>query len=599
MESKTLSKEAMRKILSEKFELMNNYAEHNKEVSSAIIGSIATIIGRTFAPVGRYTYMVNDNLSGRTTKDGANTIRNYIPATSESMMIANMLKIATNNIEAGPGDGTTSVVLFINALFNGMLKEGGLSDKLDSGELRITEVESAAKSLLEHTREVLSTEAKVDNMSELMSLLHTSLNGNTQLMDVFTEAFELLGVDMSAKIDDDIAGKLTDIVYDIDGARDTIDVTLDDTYRLQGLPMSVDTASQHNKIHNIKPMYVSENIVNQEGLDLLSGLIKSTMTIDNDVNGVLVVLPIMNTPVSNYLDMFKEHIENVYSQELGRPLHLFIINMSSGNADANIRISDFCAYASTTPMPILVGVDGGKALELDTTRAVILAKTPVLDVSFDEMGTAIHIQEGTPTSVSYNLLVKELRGKLSVLDRSSKEYIATSLRLNKLKGKHVKVSIGGLIPEEVSRITDMFDDAITSMKSAIRYGVVGGMSTAIPKVLSKTNGTDLEQAIKELVCTAMNELSMKIMTNSSIGEDTAKEILDTIKENYANDGDILATYDVIEREFSTAVLNSAETELSILEVGMETCLTLLGITQITFTTVDEAMAYKNAAKIYE
>jgi len=154
---------------------------------------IAEAVSTTFGPYGRNVAITMKYNVPRITKDGA-TVAGYMASTDPIRNVAiQIINQAANETAILAGDGTTSTTILSNELVKQcfeMISQGYQPMQLKRDLLDLQDV------LLRHL-EVESAELGVD---QIKSIAMVACNGNEELANLVTEAFQVIGEDGSVTV---------------------------------------------------------------------------------------------------------------------------------------------------------------------------------------------------------------------------------------------------------------------------------------------------------------------------------------------------------------------------------------------------------------
>jgi len=431
-----------------------------------ILKEVSSFVGSTLGPNGGYIVIGNDK-NVHTTKDGVSCARLIKSKDTFINNIISIIKESSENVLREAGDGTTSTLLIAERLMY----------ILKSNNLNITEkdVRDKISSMLSALNDIKRQATEED----LKKIIFTAVSGDEELADVVFEAFKnsLNGTNIVTKTT--IGGKTT--AEEINGfyingkiGSETFNSAskIEDPY-LIGYAGTIETERE-------VVMFIDKAL--EKGINnvviLCNGISEDALSVMsvNHIQGIINILPIV---VSG-----GENINNID-----------LIKLISVATGCDITGQDFSMY-----------LDDAEFKNINTVSKVYRDKKIFI---FEGINTKNKDTNEIDRFIEmYNKRITEATDDI---EKEMYSYFI-SILLNKMS----VINISADIDNKIKELKDRVDDAISSIRTSLLYGVVEGAGKTYMKLNELTDNSELFKDV-------FNVIYKKIGTNYS------KNVLDSSK----------------------------------------------------------------------
>jgi len=451
---------------------------------------LADAVAVTMGPKGRNVVIEQSFGAPKVTKDGVTVAKSVdLKAAPMINVGAQLVKTVASRTNDVAGDGTTTATVLARAIF----REGCKAVAAGMNPMDIKRgMDQAVKVVLED----LSKQATmIDSPDSIKSVATIAANGDEQIGQMITDAFEKVGKDGTITVQD---GKT--LVHELEVVEG---MKLDRGY--------------------ISPYFITDT--KGQKVEMESPLI---LLYEKKISSVQAILPILEqvARVQKPLLIMAEDIDS-------EALALLIVNKLRGGLKvAAVKAPGFGdnRKAILQDLAVLTGTDlfsdelGDKLEDVQITqlgscKSVSITKDDT--VLLDGTGEKFAIEERCETIRDF-------------IDNTASEYEKDKLkeRLAKLSGGVAVIKVGGASEVEVNEVKDRLNDALCATKAALEEGIVPGGGTALLYAAKQLDGLRLDSLDQQVgvdaIRAALTQPCVQIATNA--GEEGAVVVQTLQKE---------------------------------------------------------------------
>jgi len=411
---------------------------------------LADAVAVTMGPKGRNVVIEQSFGAPKVTKDGVTVAKSVelkaLPMVNVGAQLVKTVASKTNDVA---GDGTTTATVLARAIF----REGCKAVAAGMNPMDIKRgMDQAVKIVLE---DLAAQATMISSPESIKSVATIAANGDEQIGNLITEAFEKVGKDGTITVKD---GKTMQHELEV----------------VEGM--------QFDRGY-ISPYFITN--AKAQKVEMESPLI---LLHEKKISSVQSILPILEqvAKVQKPLIIVAEDID-------GEALALLIVNKLRGGLKvAAVKAPGFGdnRKAILQDLAVLTGAElisedvGGKLedvemSQLGTAKTVTIAKDDT--VILDGAGEKAQIEERC----------ESIRDAIEA-STSSYEKDKMKERLAKLSGGVAVISVGGASEVEVNETKDRLNDALNATKAALEEGIVPGGGTALLYSARKLDGLKLD-----------------------------------------------------------------------------------------------------------
>eukprot|EP00440_Ansanella_granifera_P035642 gb/GFBE01038664.1/.p1 GENE.gb/GFBE01038664.1/~~gb/GFBE01038664.1/.p1 ORF type:complete len:574 (+),score=233.29 gb/GFBE01038664.1/:1-1722(+) len=472
---------------------------HGSKARAAMLegcNRLADAVAVTMGPKGRNVVIEQSFGAPKVTKDGV-TVAKAIDLKSNPMINvgAQLVKTVASKTNDIAGDGTTTSTVLARAIF----REGCKAVAAGMNPMDIKRgMDHAAKLVLE---DLANQATMIETPDKIRSVATIAANGDVQIGQMITEAFEKVGKDGTITVSD---GKTMDHELEV----------------VEG--MSLDRGY-------ISPYFITN--VKAQKVEMESPLV---LVFDKKISSVQSILPILEqvAKVQKPLLIICEDVD-------GEALSMLIVNKLRGGLKvAAVKSPGFGdnRKAILQDLAVLTGAElitedlGGKLEEVQLSQ-LGTAKT----VTIDKDSTVILDGAGEKGAIEERC--ESIRDSI---EASVSEYEKDKMkeRLAKLGGGVAVIKVGGASEVEVNETKDRLNDALNATKAALEEGIVPGGGTALLYATMKLEGLKLDSLDQQVgvdaIKAALKQPCIQIATNA--GEEGAVVVQTLMKEKNMSKG---------------------------------------------------------------
>lgn len=566
----------------------------------------ADTVKQTYGPMGGYTtyakYVAGSKeIVGYYTKDGFNTLKHIqCDKPIESLIKDDIRTICTQVIKT-IGDGTTSATILSYLIFKGLLE---LQEKKNYPKRTVVE---DFKKLVKEGIERIESRKKDCTLEDIYHIAYTSLNGNEDMAKIIQNVYKEAGmgvyIDVSPSNNKDTFVKIyggmvynagfTNPCFINNTANGTCELTSPNIYVFES---PIDTP---NMTSILKMIYDKE--ITQK-----TKLINAGKMSANEMNGAVVICPVLSKDNDSYLDNLEIFYNNIQDASR-RPPFCIVTNLNNDNgylldiknmtgATFIKKYIDREAYendkiAGLAPTEETLTDFAGKAEKVIIDALDIKIINPDNLYCKDEDGKLVHTE-------FFNNYIASLKNLLSKYEETKEELVRIAelkRRINLLNANMVDLYVGGIGTTDRMSLSDAVEDAVLNCRSAAVDGVVHGANYEGLKAyctihrelydeVEKYRASVISPDKTELTASESIELTKKMiyMDVAEVIYTSYEELVKQIYLPYTNNNEMQALYLIVEslgstnqdhrkpfniitEEFDGLVLTSAKTEPAILD----------------------------------
>ena len=426
------------------------------------INFAADSVAFTLGPKGRNVAIARVSTSPHITNDGSTILQSVELENETEQMGVDFIKEASRLVELEAFDGTTSVALTTRALINDCL------DKIDTdsilGKDNVSpmemkeEIDNISKKVIEKIREKAK---KIESKEDIFKAAKVSVE-NTRLAQIITDVFTEIGKD--------------GIILVEDGEKET-------TYEVvKGMDIPRGLHSEH---------YGDEITINDAHI----------LVSIQEVTDISKIVPILNTLVDQKVEKLAIFAKSFSKEilEIFTKMHVTgeftVIPVATTIPDKNTQLHDIAAFTGAIIMDEMFHKFG-------KCKKFVINKDKSLFI------------EGVGDTKDYTQkLEEELKKQKTEFDKE-----IVQKRISALSGGVAVIHVGAPSQLERGYLRDKLDDAVQSVRGAIREGVVKGRGLTLLEIA--------EELPENIMTNALKAVNNQININGSVGDD--KDIIDGV-----------------------------------------------------------------------
>jgi len=452
---------------------------------------LADAVAVTMGPKGRNVVIEQSFGAPKVTKDGV-TVAKAIDLKSAPMVNvgAQLVKTVASKTNDVAGDGTTTATVLARAIF----REGCKAVAAGMNPMDVKRgMDQAAKVVLE---DLANQATMIETPDKIKSVATIASNGDEQIGQLITEAFEKVGKDGTITVSD---GKTMDHELEV----------------VEG--MQLDRGY-------ISPYFITN--VKAQKIELEDPLV---LLFDKKISSVQSILPLLEqvAKIQKPLLLIAEDVD-------GEALSMLIVNKLRGGLKvAAVKSPGFGdnRKAILQDLAVLTGAEliteelGGKLEDVEIAQ-LGTAKT----ITIDKDSTVV--LDGAGEKASIEERCESIRDSI---EASASEYEKDKMkeRLAKLSGGVAVIKVGGSSEVEVNETKDRLNDALNATKAALEEGIVPGGGSALVYATMKLEGMKLDSLDQQVgvdaIRAALKQPCMQIAANA--GEEGAVVVQTLTKGN--------------------------------------------------------------------
>lgn len=450
--------------------VFNNVVPQDKmrEIQGNVLRELASILTKSFGPMGSNACIKKENALSRYSKDGHTIISalHYNGIIEQS--IKDDVESISRHIVKTVGDGTTSAIILSSMIFDHFCKI-----EKDNPDYKPAEFVKTMQRVVDRIKEKIKSDYSRDmTLNDVYDIAMISTNGNeyvsATLLDIYKEFGMEVFIDVTPSTGEDFVIKsyngmtlnsgYCDSCYVTNSKNNTSEIDHPEVYFFEH---PIDTRELGAYLDAILYRNIIDPINSNEYDRLIPTVIFAPM-ISQDMSGVMDSLTstMAKMPVNNRLPI-------CIITDLHEPEQLAdLVKMCGGKTirkyiDANIYKADVERGDAPTPETVFnwAGTCDKVIAYSDKTTFIRPSK--------------MYNEDGEHSEI-YNNLVAFLETEIAnaTSDGEDPRTIGTlKRRLHSLKSNMVELFVGGITQADRDSLRDLVEDAVLNIRSAAKYGV--------------------------------------------------------------------------------------------------------------------------------
>mmetsp|Transcript_45887 Transcript_45887/g.129831 ORF Transcript_45887/g.129831 Transcript_45887/m.129831 type:complete len:584 (-) Transcript_45887:146-1897(-) len=413
---------------------------HGREARALMLegcNRLADAVAVTMGPKGRNVVIEQSFGAPKVTKDGVTVAKaidfKAVPMVNVGAQLVKTVASKTNDVA---GDGTTTATVLARAIF----REGCKAVAAGMNPMDIKRgMDKAVKIVLE---DLASQATMIESPSSINSVATIAANGDSQIGNLITEAFQKVGKDGTITVQD---GKT--MVHELEVVEG---MKLDRGY--------------------ISPYFITN--AKTQKVEMESPLI---LVYDKKISSVQAILPLLEqvAKVQKPLLIIAEDVDS-------EALALLIVNKLRGGLKvAAVKAPGFGDNRKAI-LQDLAALTGGEMVTEEVGGKLE-------DVQLSQLGSAKTVSIGKDDTIlldgtgSKQAIDERCESIRDFIEASASEYEKDKLkeRLAKLSGGVAVIKVGGSSEVEVNEVKDRLNDALNATQAALEEGIVPGGGVAL------------------------------------------------------------------------------------------------------------------------
>ncbi len=519
---------------------MKNNVIRREELLKAfgeVLEVLATTVKSTYGPYGTTVGYVSSDGVPVISKDGMKVLSKVRFEGEVGETLAGMIIEPSISISKNSGDGTSSVIVFMEGLFNRLkditpLEAKRLRDRFNNEMLPVIrkELEDNCK--------------KIESVEDIMDVASVALDGEQSLLGLIKDAFT----------------SVDDIVFFKRGL--TEQVKAEKGFSINSIPMLNPMGNMKDGslyLENTKVLHIESPLQTDAHLNFIIPLI--TKHAEAGINFTLI---------TEALSVKARHVfKNMLSVLNQHDIKVAVLEHQGAGKESRENIGDMGSFLGKSSFYIpddIKDFDKERITELYTE----VAKNYIAEANISALNDNLIIMRDNEDNTYLKMKLDYLQSQKedAVYRRDDMMVKKMSTRIGRLNGVIKRIHIAGATDTLTERRMDAIEDALAAIASAKSYGVVLGAGKSLRDALHKT-------------ATLHDDLSLTLaMTHLLNSLDKGQDILDKALIE-APEG---MTYDLVKEEYTNKIIEPLETSLDILRVGVNVILEALSLQQLL--TVD-------------
>lgn len=457
------------------------------------VNLISDAVKVTLGPQGRHVVLGKSFGGVHVTKDGVTVVKELADLEDPMLNIgAQVVKEASSKLGDVVGDGTTTVCVLTQAMYNQGLKmvaAGANPAQVKNG------MDKAAKIVVEQIKK-LSKKISTDDLDGLKRVATVSANNDEMLGDMIANVLHKVGAEGVVTVEEGEGTELTsDYVEGMQIDRGYISpYFVTDAERMEAVIEDAQILITDQKISSVKELLPLLEKVAQAGK-------KNFVIVADDVDGEALATLVVN--------------------KLRGVLNVVAVK-APGFGDRKKELLEDLAILTGGEV---ITSELGKKLEETEVESLGKARRVVCD---KDNTTFV---EGAGKKDQIKKRIEQIKAQVK---SAGSDYDKEKLqeRLAKLQGGVAIIKVGGMTEVEIKELKDRVDDALHATKAAVEEGIVAGGGVALldaRKVLKEFNPkSDDEKAGVKIILEAMQSPMLQIALNAG-RQDAAKIVAESGK----------------------------------------------------------------------
>lgn len=492
------------------------FKEQAREVLIKGVDMVADLVTATIGPGGNTIVLENGTGDAAITKDGVTVAKNINPM-SPFHVGANLVKRASKNIADLYGDGTSTVTLLTQKTIH-------IFDRIEKEQISEFNYDGFNKSVIfkymNEYKEFIKDELEQqrvyphkDNTIDVKDIIYTSSNGDMELTDYISQAYDIVGPDGLILVEESKSIH-TQLQESLGYMWDKGFVTSQ---------FLKDRSANHIKMEDVYYMIFNCKLERFEHIKPV------LLKIAEQKKSLVIVADEYDNQV----------LEQLVANNFGGYLNIVAIKSPSFGESRTFNLEDMAAITNANLIGPTTSLNPWdiRMEDLGYSKSVIVK------------GDSIIMIEPEINTEAINQQVKQCQGILDIPQLSIWEKEQTLKRMARLTSKTITIQVGGYTDLEIKEQMDRYDDAIKALRVAIQSGVLPGgglalyrISEKLERIFHKNKNLESNQN-KAIALAIMAELCRipleKIMENCMINQESVDMLLKGNKKYYTiKDGQI-------------------------------------------------------------
>lgn len=495
---------------------MNNIidGERLRAVQSKVLKDLSNAIIHSMGPAGSNSLILRGNsdadIVAEYSKDGNKLIKSIKYQYPIEMAIKSEIENATRYIEKTVGDGTSSVVVMANSVFESLLEYENDGCLPNNPYETMRNFQSAINELTKKIRE----KGRECTLEDIYNIAYISTNGNEFISDTLHDIYEQYGMDVFI----DVAASSDENTY----VKSYNGITLEAGYSDPCMINNVERHSARIRGLNGNPVRIyqfQDPVDTAEMSQYFQAIIeKNIMEKRFSKNHypepeipTVILAPTISRDCQAYMRRIVQMMHNFGEAEYSqKPQLLVVTNYSGLNENFMDHISQLCdckpirkyideeKQKADQEIGLAPTIDNicdfcGYAAEVESDANITRFIDPILMYKKNEDGSVVLDEKGNPVmSKTYDSIVNFLNAEYKNAKETGEHAGVTgSLKrqLNAVKANMVELYVGGISISDRDSLRDLVEDAVLNCRSAAANGVGYGANVIGFNILAKSEYT--------------------------------------------------------------------------------------------------------------
>lgn len=453
--------------------------QDNEHMQKVLLGSkeIRSIVQSTHGPKGKNVIINDGSIYPKFTKDGATVAKACDTNDQYKYIGMSMIKQVIDKVDSLSGDGTTTSTIYTDTLLN-------KAYHLASLDLNVNEIRKGMNLASEKAEDFLKSKSIFTK--DIKAIANVSSNGNKEISDLLYEAFSSIGEEGIVQLSDS---------YKRDGTS-YVDLSQGIKWN-QGFPSSLFITDEVDSSAKIINPYILIYATGVEDLKPIENIINQT-TREN--RNLVIIAPYFDNIVFNYAVSNGVLLINSPGKSLNKE-------------KIQEEIQDLAIVVNTKIIPDVESTSNLiNSLNDLGTAALVVSKINSTTITQPDELSEDHIKK-------YETYVEGLKKRINDNDELSiNEMEFLHERIARLTGGIATIHVGAPTLIEKEEKIDLITDAMNSVKSSLKDGILPGGGVAMLKtsdylLQNKDIQKDLSDEAKKgytIVCEALRECAKNL-----------------------------------------------------------------------------------------
>jgi len=547
-----------------------------KEIVLSTVGRAARMVGDTLGPNGKVVLIERqENLPPFTTKDGITVFNSMAFSDPTAQAVLEVARDSSSKTNSEAGDGTTTATILAEALIRRGF-EYIEKNPHTSPQKIMRDLEFAFKQVVEPFIKEKSLKIPAKDSDNLLRKVSTiATNNDVEMTDAVLEAFDLVGHN----------GNIT--VAESPGSSGFA------VERVEGFPIAVgfeETAGRY-----------IEEFINDKGNYRIQLERPWFILYNGKLNELGHLLPIIGILGQGYEDSIKKkekfspNVVVVAHQFSDQVLSAFASNFADPGTLNIVPLRTMMTQQANSPYHFLVDLSAftGATVFDPLTKPLETAKLADLGLETMDLFESYRYRSvvfGKPHEVNILGRVEELEQQAkqaeSILDG---EILQERMAL--LTGGIARLKVLGSSEAELKEKRHRVEDAVASIKGALKYGALPGGGKTLLALRSKLLSSDVSDAVKQILAESLATPFVRLLDNGGYNPDEIGQVLGGMGVD--QEDSFMTTYDALNHKFGNAVsigvLDSASAVLMAIKNSLAVAKMLMTLSGIVVFKRDHAL----------